>query len=93
MDPELYNHFLFAIAVIFAVSFILTSYRILAGPNSIDRLLGMDGLAAMLQCAFATYICFSLDSTISNAMIVIALVGFISTVSITRFRKRDEARS
>ena len=49
----------------------------------------MDGLVAMFQCALATYICWTLDTTVSNAMLVVALLGFISTVSVTRFRKRD----
>lgn len=91
MNPEVYNTVLLVIACVFAVSFILTNYRILAGPNSIDRLLGMDGLSAMIQCALATYICWTLDTSVSYAMLVIATLGFISTVSVARFRKRDDA--
>ena len=59
------------------------------GPNSLDRIVGMDGFVAIFQCALATYICWSLDSTVVNAMLVVALLGFISTVSVTRFRRRD----
>ena len=67
----------------------LTTYPILAGPNSLDRVLGLDGLVAMIQCALAVYICWTLDTTVSNAMLVVALLGFISSVSVARFRKRD----
>ena len=49
----------------------------------------MDGFTAMFQCALATYMCWSLDTSVVSAMLVIALLGFISTVSVTRFRKRD----
>ena len=49
----------------------------------------MDGFTAMFQCALATYMCWSLNTTVASAMLVIALLGFISTVSVTRFRKRD----
>lgn len=49
----------------------------------------MDGLVAMFQCALATYICWTLNTTVVSAMLVVALLGFISTVSVTRFRKRD----
>ncbi|WP_034651623.1 monovalent cation/H+ antiporter complex subunit F [Corynebacterium vitaeruminis] len=91
MNPTAYNAALLVIACVFAASFLLTSYRILAGPNSIDRLLGMDAIAAMMQCALATYICWTLDTSVSYAMIVVALVGFISTVAVARFRKRDDA--
>lgn len=51
----------------------------------------MDGLSAMIQCALATYICWTLDTSVSYAMLVIATLGFISTVSVARFRKRDDA--
>lgn len=89
MDPALYNSILIIASLFFSASFLLTMWAILSGPNSLDRLLGMDGLVAMVQCALATYICWTLDTTVSNAMLVVALLGFISTVSVARFRKRD----
>lgn len=89
MDPAIYNAFLLVAALFFAASFLLTMWAILIGPNSLDRLLGLDGLVAMIQCILATYICWTLDTTVSNAMLVVALLGFISTVSVARFRKRD----
>ena len=89
MDPALYTTFLSIAAAMFVVSFLLTTWRIVKGPNSMDRLVGMDGFIAMFQCAMAVYICWTLDTTVSNAMLVVALLGFISTVSVTRFRKRD----
>lgn len=89
MDPSLYNAVLTVAAAIFCVAFILTTYQILAGPNSLDRVLGLDGMIAMVQCALALYICWTLDTSVSNAMLVVALLGFISSVSVARFRKRD----
>ncbi len=89
MDPNVYNAVLLVAAVFFAASFLMMTWRIITGPNSMDRVLGLDGFVAMLQCALATYICWSLDTTVANAMLVIALLGFISTVSVARFRKRD----
>ncbi|WP_300908090.1 monovalent cation/H+ antiporter complex subunit F [Corynebacterium stationis] len=89
MDPAIYNSLLSIAAVMFVISFLLTTWRIVKGPNSMDRLVGMDGFVAMFQCAVAVYICWTLDTTVTNAMLVVALLGFISTVSVTRFRKRD----
>lgn len=89
MDPAIYNGVLLVAAVMFGLAFIIMTWRILVGPNSLDRMLGLDGFIAMLQCALATYICWSLDTTVANAMLVIALLGFISSVSVARFRKRD----
>ncbi|APT95883.1 cation:proton antiporter [Corynebacterium stationis] len=89
MDPAIYNSLLSIAAAMFVISFLLTTWRIVKGPNSMDRLVGMDGFVAMCQCAVAVYICWTLDTTVTNAMLVVALLGFISTVSVTRFRKRD----
>lgn len=89
MDPALYNSLLLVPAALFTVAFIIMIWRILVGPNSMDRMLGLDGFVAMLQCALATYICWTLDTTVANAMLVIALLGFIASVSVARFRKRD----
>ena len=89
MDPQIYNAILLVAAALLVVSFLITVWRIVTGPNSLDRLVGMDGFTAMFQCALATYRCWSLNTTVVSAMLVIALLGFISTVSVTRFRKRD----
>ncbi|QGU05589.1 monovalent cation/H+ antiporter complex subunit F [Corynebacterium comes] len=89
MDPALYNSLLLIPAAFFTVAFIIIVWRILVGPNSMDRMLGLDGFVAMLQCALATYIVWTLDTTVTNAMLVIALLGFIASVSVARFRKRD----
>lgn len=89
MDTDMYNILLTVAAGFLVVAFLITTWRIVIGPNSLDRLIAMDGLVAMFQCALATYICWTLDTTVSNAMLVVALLGFISTVSVTRFRKRD----
>lgn len=91
MNPEIYTAVLTVAAALFMASFVFTIYRILIGPNSMDRLLGLDGTVSMIQCALATYICWTLDTTVSNAMMVVALLGFISSVSVARFRKRDGA--
>lgn len=91
MDPQLYNGILSVAAAIFCLAFILTAWRIVRGPNSMDRAIGLDGMVAMMQCSLATYICWTLDTTVSNAMMVVALLGFVSSVAIARFRKKDAA--
>ncbi|GAA4797079.1 cation:proton antiporter [Corynebacterium canis] len=76
---------------IFMLSFLITGYRLLVGPNSLDRVVALDATGAMIQCSLAVYICWTIDTTVSNAMMVVALLGFIGTVALTRFRKRDDA--
>ncbi|WP_297190658.1 monovalent cation/H+ antiporter complex subunit F [uncultured Corynebacterium sp.] len=86
----MYHILLLVAAVMFAVAFLLVGYRMLVGPNSMDRMQALDTTVAILQCALGAYICWSLDTTVVNAMVVLALLGFISSVAVTRFRKRDE---
>ncbi|ERJ47045.1 monovalent cation/H+ antiporter complex subunit F [Corynebacterium pseudodiphtheriticum] len=89
MDPELYTTLLIIPALLISAALAITVWRIIVGPNSLDRLLGLDGMVAMMQCAAATYIAWTSDSTVVYAMMVIAMLAFISTVAVTRFRKRD----
>ncbi|MBN9645124.1 monovalent cation/H+ antiporter complex subunit F [Corynebacterium mendelii] len=89
MTPEIYNATMLVAAAMFGAAFLISFWRLLVGPNSLDRLVSMDGMVAIVQCALATYICYTLDTTVSNSMIVVALLGFISTVAVTRFRKQD----
>ena len=89
MDNSLYNVFLGIAAVFIAASFLMLAWRVIVGPDSMDRVLGNDAITASLQCALALYICWTLDTTVVNVMIVIALLGFIASLSVARFRKRD----
>ncbi len=89
MDSSLYNVFLCIAAVFIAASFLMLAWRVIVGPDSMDRVLGNDAITASLQCALALYICWTLDTTVVNVMIVIALLGFIASLSVARFRKRD----
>ena len=89
MDPTIYNIFLGIAAAALVVGFFTIAWRVVVGPNSLDRAIGNDAIAASLQCVLALYICWSLDTTVVNVMIVIALLGFISSLSVARFRKRD----
>ncbi|AQQ16118.1 putative monovalent cation/H+ antiporter subunit F [Corynebacterium glaucum] len=89
MDATVYNIFLGVAAVLIAVGFVILAWRVIVGPDSMDRVLGNDAITASLQCALALYICWTLDTTVVNVMIVIALLGFISSLSVARFRKRD----
>lgn len=91
MNPDIYNLILIIPGVLIAAGLLIITWRIVVGPNSMDRMLGMDGFIAMSQCALAVYICWTFDTSVVNAMLVIALLGFISSIAVARFRKRDEA--
>lgn len=91
MDDAIYNSVLAVAAVLLVIGFFITTWRLVIGPNSLDRVVAMDGIVASIQCALATYICWTLDTTVVNAMVVMAMLGFIGSLSVARFRKRDGA--
>ncbi|HET8993318.1 MULTISPECIES: monovalent cation/H+ antiporter complex subunit F [unclassified Rhodococcus (in: high G+C Gram-positive bacteria)] len=76
--------------VLLFASALLIGYRVLAGPNSLDRLVGVDALLAIAMCGLAAWMVYTRDTTIAPAVVALALVGFIGSVSVARFRVRDE---
>jgi len=73
------------------VAALLTTYRLLAGPGSLDRLVAMDTLVATAICGLAVWAAYSGDTSIVPAMVALALVGFVGSVSVARFRVSDDS--
>jgi len=72
------------------LAFVLTGLRLLRGPTAHDRVLALDTLwmcgmllALALGIRFGSQIFF-------EAAMVIALVGFVSTVALAKFLMRGE---
>jgi len=80
-------HFAFAAM---AVSFALTAWRLLVGPEPTDRVLALDtlyvhtvGLVILLGVHLASSLLF-------EAALVIAMLGFVATVALARFLVRGD---
>ncbi|MFT3660955.1 MAG: monovalent cation/H+ antiporter complex subunit F [Gordonia sp. (in: high G+C Gram-positive bacteria)] len=69
---------------------LLTLYRCLRGPSTLDRLVGIDTLVALIICALAVWIAATLDTTIVPAIVALSLISFIGSISVARFRVRDD---
>lgn len=67
----------------------ITMYRLLAGPNTLDRLVALDTMVAVTMCAIGTWAAFSLDTTVTYSLAALALISFVGSVSVARFRVRD----
>lgn len=75
--------------VLMGVASIITMYRLLAGPSTLDRLVALDTLAAMTMCGIGIWAAVSRDTTVTYSLAALALVGFIGSVSVARFRVPD----
>ena len=90
MDPQIYTTLLAVTAGLYFVASLTALGRLLAGPNSMDRLVSLESMIAMSQGMLAVYIAWSMDTSVAYAMLVIALLGFISSLSVARFRVPDK---
>ncbi|MGV0153425.1 monovalent cation/H+ antiporter complex subunit F [Rhodococcus qingshengii] len=76
--------------VILLIAAVLTTFRLLDGPSSLDRLVALDTIIAVSMCGLAVWAAYSEDTTIVPAIVALALVGFIGSVSVARFRVSDQ---
>lgn len=67
----------------------ITLFRLLAGPSTLDRLVAVDTLIAVTMCGIGIWAAYSLDSTVTYGLTALALISFVGTVSVARFRVPD----
>ncbi|MFD6449996.1 MULTISPECIES: monovalent cation/H+ antiporter complex subunit F [Nocardia] len=77
-------------AVLLTAAAVITSYRVLAGPSTLDRVVGIDSLMAIAASGLAVWAAYSGDTTVIPAIVALALVGFLGSAAVTRFRVRDD---
>ena len=77
-----------AIIALTAALFV-TMIRLVGGPNTLDRLISLDMLVAVAQGGIAVYIAWTKDTTPAAALVALALVAFLGSVSVARFRVND----
>ena len=68
-----------------------TMIRLVGGPNTLDRLISLDALVAVAQGGID--IAWSKDTTPAAALVALALVAFLGSVSVARFRVNDTVGS
>ena len=76
-------------AVLLTAAAAITMYRLLAGPGTLDRLVALDTFVAVTMCAIGTWAAYSLDTTVTYSLTALALISFVGSVSVVRFRVRD----
>jgi multicomponent Na+:H+ antiporter subunit F len=76
-------------AVMITAAAAITMFRLLAGPNTLDRLVAVDTLIAVTMCGIGIWAAYSLDSTVTYGLTALALISFVGSVSVARFRVPD----
>jgi multicomponent Na+:H+ antiporter subunit F len=70
-----------------AVSLVLI--RIVRGPTTLDRIVAVDVLLAIVVCSIAAEAAYTRDATSLPILVVLSILGFIGSVSVARFAPRS----
>ncbi|MEV0718124.1 monovalent cation/H+ antiporter complex subunit F [Asanoa sp. NPDC050611] len=77
------------VTVILAGAALLALVRAVRGPSILDRAVATDVLLAIIVAAIAAEAAYTRDATALPVLVVISVLGFISSVSVARFAVRD----
>ena len=75
-------------AIILVVLAIALLYRIFRGPTAADRIAALDALDLILAMGMALYSLYTGRGIYLDIALVVALLGFISTVFVGRYIER-----
>ena len=78
-----------AAVIALTLALFATMIRLIGGPNTLDRMISLDMLAAIAQSGIGVYIAWTRDTTAAAALVALALVAFLGSVSVARFRVND----
>ncbi|GLY23797.1 monovalent cation/H+ antiporter complex subunit F [Micromonospora sp. NBRC 101691] len=80
------------VTALLALAGALTLTRIIRGPSILDRAVATDVLLAVVVAAIATEAAYSRDATALPVLVVLAILGFVSSVSVARFAARKSPK-
>ncbi|UYM03573.1 monovalent cation/H+ antiporter complex subunit F [Solicola gregarius] len=81
--------FVWACAAMLGIAAVLALVRMAIGPTMLNRAVAMDVLAATIVAGLAIEAAYNKHSTTLPILVVVSLVGFVGSVSISRFAARE----
>ncbi|PMP81865.1 MAG: cation transporter [Chloroflexus aggregans] len=87
----MFNMLIAILMGIVAISMILCTARLLMGPSIPDRAMAFDTLMVHVVALVALYVVITDQLALVDAILVVAVLGFLSTVAIARYI--EEGRS
>lgn len=76
--------------IFLTIALLCATYRLIVGPRAQDRILGLDTLYATMMMLFVTVGIRTGTSIYFETALVIALLGFVSSVALAKFLMRGE---
>ena len=90
---NLYNYLLYFILPLLSLSTIFVFIRFLKGPSIADRIISLDLMVTIGIGSIAIYSILTDQATILDIAMVVALIGFLSTVAFAYYlekRKKND---
>jgi multicomponent Na+:H+ antiporter subunit F len=81
---------LVVIYIVFAVSALVTLYRIVAGPSILDRAVASDVLLTLVMCALGADMAINHHTRTLPVLLIIAAIGVFGSISIARWVARRD---
>lgn len=81
--------FVWACSAMLGLAAVLALVRMAIGPTMLNRAVAMDVLAATIVAGLAIEAAYNKHSTTLPILVVVSLVGFVGSVSISRFAARE----
>jgi len=72
----------------YSIGLLLNLYRVLVGPSAADRILALDTMVINLIALLVLYGIWAGSQTFFEASMLLAMVGFVSTVAYCRYLLR-----
>lgn len=70
---------------IFGIAALLAVYRIIVGPNLLDRVIASDVLVATVMCALGAEMAINRHTSTLPVMLILAMFAIVGSVSVARF--------
>ena len=77
------------VTVILAIAAFLALVRAVRGPSILDRVVATDVILAVIVAAIAAEAAYTRDATALPVLVVLSVLGFVSSVSVARFAVRN----
>lgn len=78
-----------AVSALLFVAVSLVLVRVVHGPTTLDRIVAVDVLLAVVVCAIAAEAAYTRDATSLPILVVLSILGFVGSVSVARFSPRS----
>ncbi|MFC3999129.1 monovalent cation/H+ antiporter complex subunit F [Nocardiopsis sediminis] len=82
------DHAYTAAFVMLGLAVLCTLYRLVRGPSVLDRIVCLNALSVLLVSFIAVEVALRGDTAYIGLMVAIALLGFVGTITATRFAER-----